>query len=122
MEHILKGVKHCISQGANALLTGPYVKEEVESALKGKEPTKALGIDGLLIVFFYQKYYHIVGDKVVKFYLGVINEGGKLTKVNATNIVVIPKMTNPTIMANFRPISLYNVIYKSIAKAVMTYF
>ncbi|XP_060959386.1 uncharacterized protein LOC133030607 [Cannabis sativa] len=36
--------------------------------------------------------------------------------INATNIVLIPKIQNPTRTNHFRPISLCNVVYKVIAK------
>ena len=38
--------------------------------------------------------------------------------INHTFIALIPKVNNPEKVSNFRPISLYNVIYKIISKVI----
>lgn len=72
--------------------------------------TKAPGIDGFLAIF-YQKFLHIVSKKVSLFCSDILNEGSNLKGLNATSIVLTPKISNPWKMVNFCPINLYNVVY-----------
>ena len=50
--------------------------------------------------------------------LGVLNKGRLVASINGTNLVLIPKKTNPIKVANYRPISLCNVIYKLVTKTI----
>ncbi|KAA3475195.1 reverse transcriptase [Gossypium australe] len=92
-------------------------EEEVRIALKGMRPTMAPGPDGFPAMFF-QKYWHIVGKEVLRYYLGVLNKGLEVDSANTTNIVLIPKIPKPTSLVNFRPISLCTVLYKIVAKTI----
>lgn len=56
------------------------------------------------------------------FCLGVINDKKDMSNVNKTNIVLIPKTSSPRIMGQFRPISICNVIYKILFKAIVNRF
>ncbi|KAA3469419.1 reverse transcriptase [Gossypium australe] len=94
---VLEGIGTNISHEINEGLLSPFREEEVWTALKGMGPTKALGSDGFPTLFF-QKFWHIV--------------------VNVTEIVLIPKIPNPTSLVNFRPISLCTVLYKIVAKTI----
>ncbi|KAA3489692.1 reverse transcriptase [Gossypium australe] len=117
LREVLEGVEESISVEANEDLLAPFSEDEVLTALKGMGPTKAPGPDGFPAIFF-QKYWHIVGKEVLGFCLGVLNEGKEVDSANMTNIVLIPKVQNPTSMVNFRLISLCSVLYKLIAKTI----
>ncbi|KAA3475146.1 reverse transcriptase [Gossypium australe] len=88
---ILEGIEGSISVEINESLQAPFREDEVRMALKGMGPTKAPGPDGFPAIFF-QKYWHIVGKEVLRFCLGVLNEGKEAGSANMTNIVLIPKV------------------------------
>lgn len=53
------------------------------------------------------------------FCLGILNDEHSMNEINDTNIVFIPKQKDPCDMSHFRPISLYNVLYKIVSKALV---
>lgn len=57
-------IPHKITGDMNRSLTGPVTDLEIFSALKGMEPSKAPGADGMTPLFF-QTYWDIVGPDVV---------------------------------------------------------
>lgn len=117
LSHLLTGININISSDINTALLATYTTEEVYSALKGMGPTKALGCDGFSALFF-QKFWHIMGKDVETFCLGILNDGKDFDSLNLTDIVLIPKTPNPTILVNFSHISLCIVIYKIVAKTI----
>ena len=50
--------------------------------------------------------------------LNVLNMNMSMSKINRTNITLVPKINNPSKMTDFRPISLSNVVYKLVAKVL----
>lgn len=121
LEHLLSGVSCCIFYDINQMLIGRYSTEEIFTTLRHMGPTKALRIDDFRL-YFTKNFWHIVVEDATSFCLGILNEGQAMTQINVTNIFLIPKMTHPKHMVNFRPISLCNVIYKSIARAMANRF
>ena len=81
-------------------------------------PIKASGPDGMNALF-YQKFWHIIGNEVTDIVLDFLHTGHMVSDINYTHIVLIPKVKKPEKMADFRPISLCNVIYKIISKVLV---
>ena len=80
-------------------------------------PSKAPGPDGFSPGFF-QRFWNLVGDDVVKAILCFLKSDMKLQSLNRTHVVLIPKVKNPQSMSQLRPISLCNVLYKIGSKAL----
>ncbi|KAA3462681.1 reverse transcriptase [Gossypium australe] len=107
-----------IMDTASTFFQDLFKAEDIQTALKETGPTKALGVDGFPALFF-QRYWHIVGNDVTDYFLGVLNDKKPMEDFNKIDIVLIPKILKPTKMINFRPISLCTVVYKVIAKAIV---
>ncbi|MBA0576566.1 hypothetical protein Golob_025388 [Gossypium lobatum] len=84
-------------------------------------PLKASSEDDLGVVF-YQHFWHILGDKVAGYCIGLLNGVFPINLINHTHIVLIPKVKSPCGMMNFHPISLCNVLYKIASKALVNRF
>jgi hypothetical protein len=80
-------------------------------------PTKSLGPDGMN-AFFYQKFWHIIGNDVSAVIFEFFKSGNLLKSINYTHVTLIPKVKAPDTMTKFRPISLCNVMYKIISKVL----
>ncbi|XP_035546735.1 uncharacterized protein LOC118348703 [Juglans regia] len=100
-----------------AWLLKPFTREEITAAVFKMNPLGSPGPDGFPAQF-YQKNWEVVGDQVCNFALQFLNHGGSLSEVNDTFITLIPKVQNPTRVAEYRPISLCNVIYKVVSKTM----
>lgn len=98
-------------------LIKPLSREEVKAAVFVMSPYKAAGPDGFH-AGFYQNCWSIVGDSVSKFVIDFLNTS-ELPNVNDIMIALILKVDNPTLISQFRPISLCNVIFKIITKTLI---
>ena len=91
--------------------------EEVDIAIKQMASLKALGPDGMPPLF-YQSFWQHIGPEVTEAVLSCLNSGTLLKSINHTFINLIPKVSNPKNVSEFRPINLCNVIYKIISKVI----
>ena len=117
LDRILDGVHEVVTEEMRVDLAKPYTAEEVDCAIKEMAPLKALGPDGMPLLF-YQTYWIDVGMDVSQLVLSSLNSGSLLKSVNHTFITLIPKVKNPERVTKFRPISLCNVIYKIVSKVI----
>ena len=115
---LLASVKPSVSAAMNDFLCADYTGDEVKRALFQIGDVKAPGPDSLHALFF-KRFWHILGDELTKEVLDAINKKKIPTGWNATNIVLIPKVDNPEVITQYRPISLCNVVYKIISKMIV---
>ena len=114
---ILDKVDRVFTPDLNQNLLQPYTPDEIKRALFQMHPSKSPGLDGMS-PFFFQKYWNIVERDVTEAVLSVLHSGHFLRKMNYTRIVLIPKIKVPKIVADFRLISLTNVISRLVSKVI----
>lgn len=61
----------------------------------------------------------MVGNDLVKVVTSFFTRGTMPKEVKCSLIVLIPKISNPTSVNHFKPISLCNVVYKNISKLLV---
>lgn len=87
-------------------------------ALFGMSPLKAPGPNGLP-AGFYQRACSTVGSNIINFAHNFFNSSCLPKGINETFLTLIPKVAHPERASQLRPISLCNVEYKIITKALM---
>ncbi|XP_071700023.1 uncharacterized protein [Rutidosis leptorrhynchoides] len=79
--------------------------------------SKSPGPDGYSAAFF-KKSWDIIGDDVTIAVQQFFINGKMLTDINSMLITLLPKVQSPSKVTDYRPISCWNVIYKSISKVI----
>ena len=80
-------------------------------------PMKAPGPDGKP-PFFFQHFWPMIGGDVTHSVLSWLNSSTLPNPLNHTFITLIPKKKNPTLVLEYCPISLCNVLYKIFTKVL----
>ncbi|GJV53840.1 RNA-directed DNA polymerase, eukaryota, reverse transcriptase zinc-binding domain protein, partial [Tanacetum coccineum] len=88
---------------------------EIKNAVFDIGDAKAPRPDGFTFKFF-KNTWKIVGKDVCSAMRDFFNNGKLLGEVNATLISLVPKVTQPVKISEFRPIACCNVLYKCISK------
>jgi len=87
-------------------------------ALKTMHPFKAPRPNGFQ-AFFFQRFWHIVKEKVCNMVLHVLRGNPLPQGLNETFLVLIPKVPHVELVTQLRPIVLCNVSYKLVTKCVV---
>ncbi|XP_071692649.1 uncharacterized protein [Rutidosis leptorrhynchoides] len=92
--------------------------EEIKAALFDIDDDKALGPDGYSSKFF-KTAWVTVGPEVCKAIRGVFQNGKMLKELNSAVISLVPKVSVPQKVSDYRPIACCNVLYKCISKVII---
>ncbi|KAL0284385.1 UNVERIFIED_CONTAM: hypothetical protein Sradi_7200300 [Sesamum radiatum] len=118
LRYLRPWARHILSEDDARLLVRPVSPNEVKQAIFDIDETKAPGPDGYSSAFF-KAAWQVVGGDVTCAIMEFFRTGRLLRQVNATLITLIPKVSNPTVVGEFRPISCCNVLYKVITKILV---
>lgn len=100
--HVNQSIINCMSSKMADDLDTPFTKDDVKKALFEMKPWKAPGPDGFHAGFF-KNQLDLLGNHISKVFLGILNQGQSYGCLNHTNIVLIPKISCPTMLQHFRP-------------------
>lgn len=62
------------------------------------------------------------GPDIISVALAILNDKGDLAEWNSTLITLIPKFKDLVSLKDFRPISLCNICYKIVSRAIINRF
>ncbi|CAN6676537.1 unnamed protein product [Malus baccata var. baccata] len=114
---LLSCVNHMVSDEMNETLSSRVSTDKVKIAAMQMGGLKAPGPDGFPGIF-YQAHWDIlaadVNEIIGEMMLGHVDP----RRINATHLVLIPKVQNPVSISQFRPISLCNYSYKVLSKVL----
>jgi hypothetical protein len=116
-EEVTSLMHNRVTSEDNISLTKDFVIEEFKEALFSMHSDKAPGPDGLN-PGFYKRFWDLCGKEIYNTSMQWLRRGRFPEHLNDTNIVLIPKVDNPTSMKDLRPISLCNVLYKILSKVL----
>ncbi|CAA7055147.1 unnamed protein product [Microthlaspi erraticum] len=114
-EAIREALEPCITEEINEKLIATPTWEEVRAACFSIHPGKAPGPDGFSACFF-QSNWSTVKEKVTTEIQAFFTSGTLPPNINTTHVRLIPKITSPKKVADYRPIALCNVYFKIISK------
>lgn len=110
-------IERMVSHEDNERLMAPYSFEEVKKAAFSLQPHKAPGPDGFTTEFF-QRCWDFMGEDIAEVVEDFRKNRRFVKSINRMMIVLISKKPTCTTMSDYRPISLCNVLYKIISKAM----
>ncbi|KAK4384062.1 Retrovirus-related Pol polyprotein from type-2 retrotransposable element R2DM [Sesamum angolense] len=119
LRYLRPWARHILTDDEARAIIRPVTIDEVKTAFFDIEEDKAPGPDGFSSGFF-KAAWPVVGEEVSKAIIDFFKTGRLLKQLNATLLTLIPKVRTPHSVAEFRPISCCNVVYKVISKIIVS--
>lgn len=127
-DHAIGEVLDCVEQKVSLYMSeslgDPFTTDDVRDALFGMGAWKSPGPPMVSMLDFFKRIGDLLGADVTRVCLEVLNGQRSIRLLNATYIVLMPKIKSSKEVSNFRPISLcvYEIITKTIANRLKGYF
>lgn len=115
--NFLSGCYPNLSEEACASCKGMLTNEELKKAVYSMENDKSPGIDGLT-TNFYKQFWPILGDKLTCVCNHAFHAGHLSITQRRGIITLIFKKGDPSLLKNWRPITLLTTDYKILTKAL----
>lgn len=109
-----------IDQDESDDLIKPVSMGELEITLQWFKKDKSPGLDGWSVEF-YMAFYDTIRQDLLLVVEDCRLTGRMYETINSTFIALIPKVDSPLTFNDFSPISLYNYLYKIIAKNISNF-
>ncbi|XP_060182487.1 uncharacterized protein LOC132612182 [Lycium barbarum] len=109
----------CLTLDQQRQLLVPVTREVILNTLHSLPCDKSPGVDGFPAEFF-KAFWPVIGEEVTNAILQFFENGRLLRSINCTTITLVPKVTTPNFVKEFRPIACCSTIYKLIAKIMTT--
>ena len=116
-EEIFSTAKRKVSDMQNYELLRLFEGYEIKDEIFSMHLDKSLGPDGMNLGF-YQHFWDVVGEDITSTFLYYLNNHSIPFGLNLMSIVLIPKTKQPKRITDLKPITLFNVLYKIMAKAI----
>ncbi|KAL0449136.1 UNVERIFIED_CONTAM: hypothetical protein Slati_1470000 [Sesamum latifolium] len=118
LRHLRPWAKHILTDEESTLPVAPVTEQEIKNAFFHIAEDKSPGPDGYSSGFD-KAVWSIVGEQITKAVMEFFHNGKLVKQVNSIILTLIPKVQAPTIVADFRSISCFNVLYKVITKIIV---
>ncbi|KAM1532558.1 hypothetical protein ACFX10_006565 [Malus domestica] len=114
---LLDCISPMVTEDMNQALLKPVSEDEIKAAVFKMGGLKAPGPDGFQGIFYQSFWDHVYAD-VCALVRELMQGSSSPSTLNATHIVLIPKVPHPESVLQFRPISLCNYSYKVLSKVL----
>lgn len=112
-----QAIRSQVSSSDQELLIRPVIGDEIRKALWSINGDKAPGPAGYNSMF-YQRNWEVVGQDLIDAVTAFFANGYILKEWNATAISLVPKVSSPSTVRDYCPISCCNVSFKCITKVL----